>query len=137
MRLMLYFNYPRISYKLFKEYYWFDLYRYAQEAISPNISESRGHGVSISMFVDADLAGDKSTRFSQTRVLVFINKSTIHCYIKRQGNFEASTFGADFCAMKAGVKMVQALCYKLQMFGVPIHGSANLFVITRPDTRTP
>ena len=29
--------------------------------------------------------------------------------------------------MKAGVEMVEALCYKLQIFGEPIDGSANVF----------
>ena len=34
--------------------------------------------------------------------------------------------GEDLCAMKAGVEMVEALRYKLQMFNVPIYGSANV-----------
>ena len=59
MRLMFDCSYPRTSYKIFKEYDWFDLYRYAKEAINNNMPESRGHEVSISMFVDADLAGYK------------------------------------------------------------------------------
>ena len=29
--------------------------------------------------------------------------------------------------MKAGVEMVESLCYKLQMLGVPIDGSDNMF----------
>ena len=71
--------------------------------------ESRGHGVSISMFVDADLAGDKSTRRIQTGVLIFINKVPIHWYIKRQTTVEASTFESDVCAMKVGVEMAEDL----------------------------
>ena len=47
--------------------------------------------------------------------------------MKSQENVEASTFGSEFCAMKAGVEMVEALRYTLQMFGVPIYGSANVF----------
>ena len=76
--------------------------------------ESRRHEVSISMFVDADLAGYKSTRRSQTGVLVFINKSPTHWYSKMQANFDASTFGSELCAMNAGVDMVEALHYKLR-----------------------
>ena len=119
-------SYPIIISKLFKEYDWFDFYSYANESITYNIPESRGHEVSISMCVDADLVGDKSTRRSQAGVFIFINKYTIHWYINRQTTIEESTLGEDFCAMKAGVEMVEALRYKLQMFGVPIDGSANV-----------
>ena len=89
--------------------------------------ESRGHKVSIYIFVDADLTGDKSTRRSQTGVFIFINKDNIYRYSKRQATFEVSTFGAEFCEMKSGVDMVEALRYKLQMFGIPIDGYANVF----------
>ena len=52
-------RYPRIISKLFKEYYWLGFYRYAKESIPPNIPETRCHEVSIYMFVDADISGDK------------------------------------------------------------------------------
>ena len=39
---------------------------------------------------------------------------------------EASTFGAEFCAMKTAVEMIEALRYKLRMFGVPIEGPTNI-----------
>ena len=79
------------------------------------------------MFVDADLARDKSNRHSQTGVLIFINKASINWYIKRQETVEASTFGAELCAIKAGVEMAESLHYNLRMIGVPIDGSANVF----------
>ena len=61
------------------------------------------------MFVDADLAGEKSTRRRHTGLLIFINKAPIHWYIKIQENVEAITFGSDLCAMKSGVEMVEVL----------------------------
>ena len=79
------------------------------------------------MFFDSYLAGGKSTRSSQTGVLVFINKAPIYCYGNIWATVEASTFVAEFCAMKSGVEMFEALRYKLRMFGVPIDGSANVF----------
>ena len=33
----------------------------------------------------------------------------------------------ELCCMKTGVDMVEALRYKLRIFGVPIYGSANVF----------
>ena len=56
-----------------------------------------------------------------------MNKSPIHWYSKRQPTVEASTFGAEFRAMKTAVEMVESLCYKLRMFGVPIDVAAAVF----------
>ena len=75
-------SYPKISSKLLKEYDWFYFYMDSKEAIPPNMPEARGQEVSISMFVDAELAGDKSTRYNQTGVFIFINISPIHFYSK-------------------------------------------------------
>ena len=56
-----------------------------------------------------------------------MNKFPINCYRKRQATVEESTFLSDLFSMKAGVDMVENLCYKLQMFGVPIDGSVIVF----------
>ena len=76
-------NYPRIISNLLKEYDLFDFYRDANDTILTNMPTSRGHKVSIYMFVDDDLAGDKSTRRIQTGVLIFINDDLIHWYRNR------------------------------------------------------
>ena len=39
---------------------------------------------------------------------------------------ETSTFGSEFTALKNAVELVEALRYKLLMFGVPIEGPTNL-----------
>ena len=111
----------------FKEYDWFDFYRGSEEAIPSDQPEPRGLCASASIFVDADLAGDRKNRRSQTGILIFMNKSPIHWYSKRQPTVEASTFGAEFRAMKIAVEMVESLRYKLRMFGVPIDGAAAVF----------
>ena len=40
---------------------------------------------------------------------------------------ETSTFGSEFTALKNTVELVEALWYKLHMFGVPIEGPTNVF----------
>jgi hypothetical protein len=40
---------------------------------------------------------------------------------------EAATFGSEFVALRICKEMIMALRYKLQMFGVPIEGPANVF----------
>jgi hypothetical protein len=127
MRLMFDTSVPQFSPKAFKDYDWFDFYRDAKEAIPPNKPEERGLPMSISVFVDADLAGNKLNRRSQTGVLIFCNRAPVHWYSKRQATVETSTFGSEFCAMKVAVEMTEALRYKLCMFGVPIDGAASIF----------
>jgi hypothetical protein len=118
---------PRISEKRFTQYDWQDFYRDAEEAIPSNMPVPRGHQVTISCFVDADLAGNSVSRRSQTGVLVFVNKAPILWYSKRQNSVEASTYGSEITAMKTAIEMIEALRYKLRMFGVPIDGPANVF----------
>ena len=127
LRLMFDSDYPQISANRFKKYDWFDFYRGAHEAIPPNMPEARGLTISTSAFVDADLAGDKRNRRSQTGILIFCNKAPIYWYSKRQPSVETSTFGAEFRAMKTAVDMVEALRYKLRMLGVPIDGPTSIF----------
>ena len=127
MRLMFDSSYPTVKEKWFKRYDWFDFYRDAKEAIPPNMPEARGLDVIITCFVDANHAGNQKDRRSQTGVLIFLNKAPIHWYSKRQSTVESSTFGAEFCAMKTAVEMIEALRYKLRMFGVPIDGPCNTY----------
>ena len=127
MRILFDPAYPQINENWFKRYDWHDFYRDAKEAIPPNMPEARGRRVIISCFVDANHAGNTVNRRSQTGVLIFVNKAPILWFSKRQPSVESSTFGAEFCAMKTSIEMIEALRYKLRMFGVPIDGPANIF----------
>ena len=40
---------------------------------------------------------------------------------------EMSTFGSEITAMNNAVELIEALRYKLQMFGVPIEGPTNIY----------
>ena len=56
-------------------------------------------------------------------------------YSKRQNTVETSTFGSKFVAMRIGVELVEALRYKLQMFGVPIKDPTNVFCDNEAATK--
>ena len=127
MRLLFDSSYPKVVEGWFKEYDWFDFYRDAKEAIPPNMPEARGHDVIMTCFVDANHGGNLKDRKSQTGVLIFLNKAPIHWYSKQQPSVETSTFGAEFCAMKVAVEMLEGMRYKLRMFGIPIDGPANVY----------
>ena len=127
LRLMFDSGYPVVKQNWFKTYDWHDFYRDASEAIPPNMPETRGLDIIITAFVDANHAGDKNDRKSQTGVLIFVNKAPIHWYSKKQNTVESSTFGAEFCAMRTALEMIEGLRYKLRMLGVPIDGPANVY----------
>jgi hypothetical protein len=40
---------------------------------------------------------------------------------------KTSTFGSEFVVMHVAIEMIEAFLYKLQIFGVPIDGPANVF----------
>ena len=89
--------------------------------------EARGDPVNSSCFVYTNHTGNQRDHRSQTGILIFINKAPIHWFSKMQATVEVSTFGAEFCTMRIAVEMIEALRYKLRMFGVPIDGPTNIF----------
>ena len=118
---------PVVNEKRFKKCDWHDFYRDAKEAIPGDMPMPRGNPMSTHCFVDASHGSDMSTRRSQTGILIFCNRAPIIWYSKRQNTVEASTFGSEFQAMKNAVELIEALRYKLRMFGVPIDGPTNVF----------
>ena len=83
--------------------------------------------MSTHCFVDADLAGNLIYRISQTGALIFFNSYPVIWHSKRQNSVESSTFGSDVMELKNAIELIEVLCYKLRMFGVPIEGPTNIF----------
>jgi Reverse transcriptase (RNA-dependent DNA polymerase) len=106
---------------------WQDLYGDVTEQLPPNMPPPLGNPVKISAFVDADHAGNLITRRSHTGILIYLNKAPIIWYSKRQNTVESSTFGSEFVAMRIAVDQIEALRYKLRMFGIPLDGPADVF----------
>ena len=105
---------------------WHDFFRGAREPVPGDAPEPRGNAVSTHCFVDADHAGNRVTRRSQSGILLFIIRAPILWFSKRQNTVEASTFGSEFVAMRIAVELIEALRYKLRMFGIPIEGATNV-----------
>ena len=87
----------------------------------------RGESVSTHCFVNSDHVGNMVTRRSQTGLLLFVNRAPIVWYSKHQNTVKTSTFGSEFITMKTVVEQIEALRYKLRMFGVLLEGPANIF----------
>ena len=104
-----------------------ELYPDAVEEIPPNAPKPKGKPVQMSVFVDADHAGDKITRRSRTGILIYLNAAPILWYSKRQNTVETLTFGSEFVAMRQAFEMIKSLNYKLRMFSIPICDNAKVF----------
>ena len=104
-----------------------EIYPDAEDSLPHNMPQPRGKAIDISVFVDADHAGNRVTRRSHTGILIYCNLAPIIWYSKRQNTVESSTFGSEYIALKIATEMVEGLLYKLRMFGVPIDGPARVF----------
>jgi len=98
---------------MFEHYDWTDFYRGAKENLPLNAPPPRGNAIQINCFIDADHAGNRVTRRSQTGILIFINRSPIQWYSKSQSTIETSTFGSEFTALQIAVEMLESLHYKI------------------------
>jgi len=128
-RATLMFDESRVDWNeaAFSTHDWIDFYRDAKELLPPNAPPPRGNPVQINCFVDADHAGNRLTRRSQTGILVFLNRTPILWYSKAQNTVETSSFGSEFTAMRIAVELLESLRYKLRMFGIPLEGPVNTF----------
>ena len=119
-------GHPKIYINRFHRFDWPDFYKGVKEAVPPNLPKPCGNYVSTHCFVYANHAGNKVNRRRHTVILIFINKAPIISFSKRKNTVETSTFGSKFTALKNAVEIVEALRYKLRMFGVPIEGPTNV-----------
>jgi hypothetical protein len=118
---------PTFADAYFHECDWTEYYPDASEPIPPNLPEPLGHAVTTTCYVDADHAGCNVTRRSQTGIILYVNKASIMWFSKRQNTVESATFGSEFIALKTAIDQIDALRYKLRMFGIPLAGPTKVF----------
>ena len=112
------------------------LYPDSIDYLPANAPEALGKSVQLNAFVDADLAGELTTRRSQTGIIVYGNMAPLVWLSKCQNTVESSTFGSEFVALRALVEILIGLRYKLRMFGVPIDGPCNVFCDNEAVTKS-
>ena len=100
---------PIISEDRFPIFDWEYFYKDTRETIHLDMTEPRGLSMSTNFFVDANHAGDKTTRRSMTGILIFCNRAPIIWHSKRQNGVETSTFGSEFTTMKNAVELIADL----------------------------
>jgi hypothetical protein len=119
---------PVFDESAFKVCHWSEFYPDAAEVIPHDAMMEQGNIVVTSCFVDSDHASCKVMRRSHTGVILFfVNKAPIMWYLKCQNMVKMSTFGSECCAMKTAIDVVEGLCYKLWMMGIPLAGPMSVF----------
>eukprot|EP00557_Chaetoceros_sp_GSL56_P014199 CAMPEP_0176484462 /NCGR_PEP_ID=MMETSP0200_2-20121128/4466_1 /TAXON_ID=947934 /ORGANISM="Chaetoceros sp., Strain GSL56" /LENGTH=360 /DNA_ID=CAMNT_0017880935 /DNA_START=761 /DNA_END=1843 /DNA_ORIENTATION=- len=107
--------------------HWKEFYPEAGDPVVVGAPEPLGNPVDIAAYVDANHAGNLANRRSHTGILIFVNNALTMWFTKRQNTVETSSFGSEFVALRIATEMVEALRYKLKMFGVPILGTSSVF----------
>ncbi len=98
-----------------------------EEAIPPDMPPPLGKDVDLHMMVDSDHAGEKRTQHSRTGFIIFCNLAPIIWLSQQEATIETSVFGAEFVAMKHGIKMLRGLRYKICMMGIPLSGPTYIY----------
>ena len=80
--------------------------RVAKKAIPADAPIPKGNVVSTHCFVDADHAGDRYTRRSQTGVLIFMNKAPKIWYSKQHKTIETRNLSSEFIALNTATELV-------------------------------
>ena len=73
--------------------------------------QPKGNSVNITVFVDADHAGNRATHHSFTGIFIYVNRAPIIWYSKHQNTAEMSTFGSEFVAMRIATEITGGLRY--------------------------
>ena len=97
------------------------------EELPSNMTDPRGLGMTMRVYVDSDHAGDTVTHRSRTGFIIFLNSAPIYWSSKKQTSCETSSFRSDFCAMKQATEYVRGLRYKLRLMGIPVDEPAFIF----------
>ena len=92
---------------------WKEFYGDIQEELPSKMPEPRGNLVTISVFIDANHAGNVVMRQSHTGIILYKQNALIVWYSKRQNTVEAAMFGSEFVALRICKEMIVVICYKL------------------------
>jgi hypothetical protein len=118
---------PSVDMGAFIKTDWKSMYGDVKEMIPPDAPVPHGKEVDLRLFVDSDHAGEKFTRRSRTRFVIYLNMAPIVWFSKRQPTVESSMLGDEFVAMKNGIETCHGIRYNLRMMGVTLSGPTFVY----------
>ena len=99
----------------------------ASEEIDSKLPDAYGEPLQSSIQVDADHAHDLVTRRSLTGLIAFIGSTPVLWISKRQGAIAASTYAAEFYALRVATEEAVNIRYMLRAFGIRLDGPTQVF----------
>jgi hypothetical protein len=114
----------------FKNYDWSQQYPDAEEEIHPDAPEplKTKQPALITCYCDADHAHCLETRRSVTEVIIFVNKTPVKWYSKRQNTVESSTYGSELVAARIAAEMIIDFRGRLRLLGIEVTGPSVLLI---------
>ena len=76
--------------------------------------------LAITIFVDSNHGHDLVTGRSVIGVIIFVGRTPVKYYSKRQASVQTSTFGAEFVSLKRAVEEAVIMRYYLRSMGVKV-----------------
>jgi hypothetical protein len=126
-RLLFDPNNPDLSKFEFQLHDWTDIYPFPQEALPDHIPVPRTpYPLAVTAYVDASHATDLITRRSVTGYILFVGKSVIKYYCKRQNTVESSSYGSELVAMRIALEAILEIRYKLRMMGIDVEPTSTI-----------
>jgi hypothetical protein len=114
--------------KMFKREDMLKYYPDALDEWDPKWPQPKGKPVDITIFVDADHAGNKEDRRSITGIIIFVGMTPVRWFSKRQGSIETSTYGAELAALKTAVEEAIAMLHTLRSIGIYVPNPVRILV---------
>jgi hypothetical protein len=99
----------------------------AKSEVDKDWPPPKGEPIHVSIYLDSDHAGNRKDRRSITGLILFLNKMPYRWFSKRQTCVEASTFGAEFSAVRTGVEEAIAITHTCKSLGIPLDGPIEIF----------
>jgi hypothetical protein len=100
---------------------WAGLYPDAEEDIDPDapppLSDKE---LRVTIYVDASHASDLDTRRSVSAHLVFLGRTPVSWYSKRQNTVETSTYSSELVSFRIAVDKALAIRYQLRAMGLKV-----------------
>ena len=91
-----------------------------EEDIDEKIPKAIMKELDVTIFVDSNHGHDLVTGKSITGVIIFVGRTPIKYFSKRQSSVQTSTFGAEFVSLKRSVEEAIAIRYYLRSMGVRV-----------------
>ena len=100
---------------------WGSLYADAEEAIDPNAPEPLSDKeLHVLLFVDASHASDLDTRRSVSSHWLFMGRTLLTAYSKRQNTIESATYGSELVSFRLAVDKAVAARADLRALGMKV-----------------